>query len=119
MRKILLALAMMCTPAEADISDWDTKTKLQFGITTTLIVSDFISTSYALRNTNAVETNPLFGKRPSDETLAIAAALSIYGNYYAFEHLNEKERFWYFIGVTVLRGYAINNNISIGAKFEF
>lgn len=119
MRKLLFVLFVMCSPAKADIREWDTKTKIEFGITSALIASDYITTRYAMHNTNLIETNPLMGKHPSDTTLAAWAALSLYANYVAFDRLNEKHRTWYFIGSSLLRGWVVNHNISLGAKLKF
>jgi hypothetical protein len=119
MRKLLFVLSIMCSPAHADVGDWDTKTKVEFGISTVLILSDYAVTRYALHHTDLVEANPLLGKHPSDGTLAAFTLLSVYGNYYAFDHLNEKQRFWYFVGNSLLRGLVVNHNISLGAKLEF
>lgn len=119
MRNLVLALVLISSPASATIKDWDTKTKVQFGITSALIVSDFITTRDATHNTDLVETNPLLGKHPSDLTIVAYTALSVYGNYYAFDNLNEKQRMWYFIGNTLLRSWVLNNNLSLGAELKF
>jgi len=119
MRKLLFVLLVMCTPASADIREWDTETKIQFGISTALIVSDFITTRYAMHHTDLVEANPILGKYPSDAELAAFTALSIYGNYVAYDRLNEKQRVWYFIGSSLIRGWVVNHNINLGAQLKF
>lgn len=120
MKKILIVLfVMLVSTAHADIINWDTKTKIEFGISSAAIIGDSIVTSRLLATNKVKEINPLVGSRPSDAKIIAFTALSLYINYQIFDHLDDKQRFWYFLGTTALRSYAIDHNLKVGAELKF
>lgn len=119
MKKLLLALFIMASPAYADIKEWDNTTKIQFGITSALAIGDAVTTIQALKNPNTYELNPLLGKRPTESQILAFTALSIYGSYKAYDSLNENQRTVFFVITSIARAYAINNNIGIAVELKF
>lgn len=120
MKKFLLTiLLVMGTSVQADVHEWDTKTKVQFSIASVLTIADYLTTRNALRQGNFEEQNPILGKNPSDTALALALAAGLTSNYLILNNENEQQRDAMFIAITIVRGLVLHHNISIGAELKF
>jgi len=122
MKKFLLPLLMfIATPSYADMRDWDTQTKVQYGILTALSFGDYVTTRNLLsrKDEGFYEANPLLGKHPSEGTLAAAFVASSLVNYYFMNLEDDRKRNTAFFGIMIIRGLVLHNNLSIGARLEF
>ncbi len=64
-----------------------------------------------------VEHNPILGKHPSKQRADLYFGSALLGVAAADHLLEETWRRWLLMGVILLEGAAVGNNISVGAKF--
>ena len=93
---ILIALMLLLSGC-ATPQPWTTRNKVLAGVMAAGTAADMWSTSYALSN-GATELNPLYGKNPSDGTLAISGAISA-GVFLLIAHFLEPDARDWFLGI--------------------
>ena len=64
-----------------------------------------------------VENNPILGKHPSKQKADLYFGGVMLGVAAADHFLDETWRRWLLMGVILLEGAAVGNNVSVGAKF--
>ena len=100
----LLLLSGCATP-----QPWTTRNKVLAGVMAAGTAADMWSTSYALSN-GATELNPLYGKHPSDATLAVSG-LVFSGLILVIAHFMEPRlRDWFLGGIGGIRFLAAGFN---------
>jgi len=119
---ISLLLAVFSGVAQAGYDDWDKETKSLYVASNVLLLADWSSTRYLVRQsqtTSYYENNIILGKKPSMSSVDLYFVGSMIANYYIVDNLSPKVGKWYLTGLIVLESGVVSHNLKIGLKISF
>lgn len=123
---IILLLSLFSNIAEArDFKDWTPAEKLEFSLFATAAYMDYKQSAWAMKYKAPdgtyvyYESNPVYGKRPSKETLMVGQIISLAAYYYLISEYGDNKT------ITLMRrsvliakiGVVVHND-SIGISFS-
>jgi hypothetical protein len=117
----LLGIALFFTARYAhSAEDWDTVSKVEFGVFITLQAIDAAQTRRALAQPDRYEeANPVFGRHPRIGTVIAVKLLAASGVYYMADRMNVNDRRLLLGGLDAVSFMIDRHNAMIGLGWNF
>lgn len=107
--------------ANAQWNSWTAEQRQWYLASNVLLMADWATTRDMTRRYDEGfrERNILLGHQPSRDKLDLYFVTVLVGHYFATDWLSSKNRDIYLMGITVIEGAAVANNLSIGLRLRF
>lgn len=115
----ILASLLFTHDAKAADPEWTTTNKVMFASFVAVNVADVLQSQQVDPGSGYRETNPLYGRYPSDARLIAVKSLTVGGVYWLIKDKDPAHRNL-MLGIgTMLIGAAVANNYSVGLSIKF